>query len=451
MIIDKLNRSVKLYKVMNRSKQDGNLRQNESGIVSIVSALILMIILSIIVLSFAQVSRTEAKDALNRQLSTEAYYSAESGVNDAYSIISADINHQPQIAPVGQTACNTGSYTSGTSYILNQSSNTEYTCLLVNPYPQELVQKSLPNSSSIFNINTVDPTNSDAPTGAGFLSLQFSIYNQQYQASCPNENESVSPTYFTPNIGADWPALCPPVVEVSLANISAAEGGGSTFTEPSLLSNTKTFYLYPETSPSSPDSTSNLQPAQYFSNIKNGDVYGALCTPSTCEFTIDYTNPANPSTTNPASLPDSQMAKINDFYGSNQMQYKLFASKFCASGCPGFQGNPLDFEGDQIQIDSTGRAQTELRRVQVVTSLTPTPTLTPPDYAIQTDDTLCKRLQIQNNSGTYSVTENIPGLAPTDPNLLGAGSYNIDTNPNPSLLPGTNESNTDSCDPYFSG
>jgi type II secretory pathway pseudopilin PulG len=55
---------------------------NQTGFVSIVVSMIIMTILSLITIGFAQLMAREQRQALDRQLSTQAFYAAESGVND---------------------------------------------------------------------------------------------------------------------------------------------------------------------------------------------------------------------------------------------------------------------------------------------------------------------------------------------------------------------------------
>ena len=63
------------------NKKQQAIARNQDGLVSIIIVVILMIVISIIVLSFAKVVRNEQRQTLDRQLSTQAYYAAESGVN----------------------------------------------------------------------------------------------------------------------------------------------------------------------------------------------------------------------------------------------------------------------------------------------------------------------------------------------------------------------------------
>src|SRR5260370_15103164 len=64
-------------------------RQAEAGIVSIMVTMITMIVISLIVLGFADIARNEQRNSLDDQLSTQAYYAAESGVNDARAVMEA--------------------------------------------------------------------------------------------------------------------------------------------------------------------------------------------------------------------------------------------------------------------------------------------------------------------------------------------------------------------------
>ena len=57
---------------------------NEEGFASIVIALILIIVLSLLTIGFAQLARREQQTALSKQLANQAQYAAESGINDAY-------------------------------------------------------------------------------------------------------------------------------------------------------------------------------------------------------------------------------------------------------------------------------------------------------------------------------------------------------------------------------
>src|ERR1700761_8288581 len=64
------------------------IRRDEQGMVSILVTMIMVIVISLIVIGFAEVSRRNQREALDNQLSTQAYYAAESGVNAAVQYFS---------------------------------------------------------------------------------------------------------------------------------------------------------------------------------------------------------------------------------------------------------------------------------------------------------------------------------------------------------------------------
>ena len=56
-------------------------RFNQDGLASIFISMIIMVIVSLILIGFVQYSNSEQKQSLDRQLQDEAFYSAESGIN----------------------------------------------------------------------------------------------------------------------------------------------------------------------------------------------------------------------------------------------------------------------------------------------------------------------------------------------------------------------------------
>src|SRR5665213_3227762 len=131
------------------------LNRSQSGYASFVITLVTIIVVGLIVIAFAADSRLEQRSALNSSLYTQAYYSAESGVNDAVAVANAYIANN-QTPPATGTNCNSSSYiVPGTSNILNPagSATTKYTCLLVDPTPPSLSYQEVdPGNSQVIEI-----------------------------------------------------------------------------------------------------------------------------------------------------------------------------------------------------------------------------------------------------------------------------------------------------------
>jgi len=73
-------------------KKIKTINNNQQGFVSFFVTIMVMIIFGILILSFSQISNREGVSALNRDLSTNALYAAESGINDAYTSIRNELS-----------------------------------------------------------------------------------------------------------------------------------------------------------------------------------------------------------------------------------------------------------------------------------------------------------------------------------------------------------------------
>src|SRR5258708_5693843 len=126
---------------MHKHKIQSINKSGQQGIVSIIVTIILMLVLTLIVLSFAKVSRREERNALDRQLSTQAFYAAESGINDSTVVIKSWIAS-------GSSNLNTDYMTTCTGFAavaglpvaldpakLSGSGAASYTCWFVDPSP----------------------------------------------------------------------------------------------------------------------------------------------------------------------------------------------------------------------------------------------------------------------------------------------------------------------------
>ena len=129
--------------------QKYNQQLNEKGFASIVIALVLIIVLSLLTVGFAQLARREQQNALNKQLAVQANYAAETGINDAYKdILSGKINTVNTGGSNANKCLTKAGSGSGTQSLptdaqtANQSidSNTDvsYSCLLVDLTPKNL-------------------------------------------------------------------------------------------------------------------------------------------------------------------------------------------------------------------------------------------------------------------------------------------------------------------------
>lgn len=338
-----------------------SIRRNQQGMVSIMVTMILMIVMSLIVLGFAQNSRRNQRETLDRQLSTQAFYAAESGVNDAREIISkitGTISPKTTCtdAGVGNVYQNLVDSSPGTDQAtIDATHNVSYSCVLINPAPPTL-------DYPVDTTGTLLPIISG--TGANFGSLSVSWQansNATPTAGCPTQYASGN-TVFTPTTG--WTCGYG-VLRLDLVPLDGSE------TSSSLQSNNRTIWAVP---------VKTTGTNTYDVSTEGNKVIGVKCTDSNCSLTIN-------------GLAGSQ------YYMRAISVYKGVALQI---------SSPLGLSGAQILIDSTGRAQDVLRRIQVrvpVNSTTSKNLL--PDNALQSTDSICKRFSTMDTY--YSNTAGVSG------------------------------------------
>lgn len=310
--------------------------RNQHGLVSFLVTMIMMIVITLIVVGFTQVVNRNRQNALDKQLSTQALYAAESGVNDVVKLIKSN--------PAGLTAkttCNnTGYYASLQPQLTPEVS---YPCVLVNPLPDSLVSSANTETSSVLPLKPVD--SSGAPVALSKLIFEWSSAVDNGDASgC-----SASLGKFTP----DMPATC------TFGLLRADIFNGTGLDPVTMANNTSTYYLHP---------LKTGEVSQPY-GVGKGIVIGAHCTNVSCVGTI---------TNLPAGAYYIRLSTI--YRDTKSVKISGLTSA----------GQPSRFLG-QIKVDSTGRAVDVLRRIQVRLSVDSYNNQSP-TAALNSSSTVCKRL-----------------------------------------------------------
>lgn len=146
-------------RIMNQQKSM-KVSDGESGFVSIIVTMIIMIVLTLIVLGFAQLARREQRSALDRQLSTQAFYAAESGINDvAYDMSHGLINTDPSAGSTDYTKCDPLPPLSSGSLQNNLGTGVSYTCVLYDATPPSTDFTVVQDKVTLSKFNNTDITN----------------------------------------------------------------------------------------------------------------------------------------------------------------------------------------------------------------------------------------------------------------------------------------------------
>lgn len=343
----------------------GNTKQSgEQGMVSILVTMIMMIVISLIIVGMSQVTRSNQREQLNQQLNTQAYYAAESGLNQAVKFFSANptanLNTSGNCTQFITSAAPNGlGATVGVDNILNSSSNVSYTCLMVNSTPASLQKAPLTEDS-----NTVWRLHDAA--GNPFKKFDFKWApnsKSRFTGAANTCNTTGFPSY------GNW--KCPfGILRLDLVDTSG------TVSSSTLEGVSKTIYFVP-TYNSSGVTSAPTKPDQ-------AQVLYVQCTTSLCDLNLIMASESS----------SEYFARLSIIYQSSD---SVQLSGTDSSGV-------AQFAGGQAVIDVTGKAQDELRRVQARVPLTVSDSPIP-NFALQTTDDLCKQLAV---APTVDATDSCP-------------------------------------------
>lgn len=330
--------------------------QGEQGFVSIIVSIVVISILSLITISFAYLMRREARQSLDRQLSSQAFYAAESGINDAINKLKSNPSYS------ANDCNNTGR---------DLDNSLSYTCVLVDNTPDNLEYSPIDTEKSTI-------IRMDAPGATALnISWQPNDGKQNYVQDIPQIPTS---EHNLPVASSNSP-FATQVRESGVLRVSVIPVPNSGISRQGLIDQTQTMFLYPNSK-----DQAGQKGSYAFSNNPNtqgGFINGecnANSTPYNCNIQI---------TNLPAGV-ETYYLRLKSIYTPQRVQISA----------DNVQGGRISFGGVQAVIDSTGKANDVLRRVQVRVPLSTDYVY--PEFALETTDTLCKKLNIY---------EPIPGSA----------------------------------------
>jgi Tfp pilus assembly protein PilV len=351
-----------------------NLDPKQAGMVSIMVTMILMVVISLIVLGFAQISRRNQREVLDRQLSTQAFYAAESGVNDVRDLVQKAATNGQTIPP--KTGCDAGSGATQAFYgslnpVLSASDSVSYTCIMTNPTPTSLVYDDVGSNSILVPVQSANGNAIQNIT----MTWQSKLTSNTPLTGCPASTSAAFSATSSWSCGYG-------VLRFDLVPTS---GGLSTN---GLLTSTMTSFLVPTQTAG----VGNGQAAIPYAKDKNNafTVSSVKCDNTQCSMNI-------------TGLSGTQYAmRISSMYQDVSLQLSA------QNG-----GINLPLQNAQVVIDATGKAQDVLRRIQVHVPVLPFSHNQLPDYALQSTDSVCKRFSamqgyFNNDAAAYAPNSNNP-------------------------------------------
>lgn len=329
-----------------------NLKKDQQGLTAIIVTMFILIMLSLIVLAFSQITRRETRQALDRQLSSQAFYAAESGINEATKYIrqnplpleKVNCNDPPTLAPSIDTT-----NTFGYSCILFDRAPTTIEYSGINTESGEFVSlKTLSNDLSTLTItwNDTDGGNtfSGCPTSAA--------------ASFPAEG-----AYGACDAGVMRVLLMPFANGINRQQLTDAS---------------YTAYLRPM-QPGKPGTTSFANHSAGANT--QGNVVEASCDTAAgrCTARIEGVPGGNGLFLHMKSIYKNSVVTVGGFTAS---------------------GATVRFTEAQAKIDSTGKVSDVLKRMQVRIPLLEKQEI--PGYVVQTMNGICKQLDVYQGFADYS-------------------------------------------------
>lgn len=365
---------------------------NEAGFASIVIAMTLILVLSLMTVGFATLMRKEQRSALDKHLSSQAYYAAESGVNAAANAIRSGYKY-------AKTDCSGGINNSAPQAARNyladpnvgEDDSVSNTCLLIDPTPTNLEYRIEPDANTDQEKLT-QITGLDGAGNTAFIRKIVVSWEQSGPSTLSTKFAAGGSNYdFRPV--TSWPystgvirAMLMPLNSSCLSRDCLLAHNYTTFLYPRATDGENTWNLnttFPTGGSSYNFASTSTQAAADALQDVNGPILSGRCSESRsgdnlmCTATID-------------GLPASQdyILGLRGLYQESKVKVFVYDGS----------GNRLRIANAQAVVDSTGRAQDVLRRIQVRVPLTNSYNL--PANALEVVDGICKQLQLTPSSST---------------------------------------------------
>jgi len=340
--------------------------KKEQGFVSIIIASILVIMLTLIVLGFSRIMDREQRQVIDRQLSSQAFYAAETAVNDVYARL-----QEGQLTDAIKTECDVTDWpVPGANGVINPAEpNVAYTCLMYNQSPSTLVFNNGAVSTQQSKTFQIRNTN-----GGNIQTITF-------EWSGANENIDIEDAGCSTQPLPATRLNKVPILRVELAKLPT---GAPSIDRNTIINDTTYFYLYPRNSCGATSTNYDLHTA----TSEKGQLVDVDCNVGVyaCTFTIQAMD-------DPATASDRYIARIRSIYDNADVRVTATSQG----------GGSFEFFGAQIQVDATGRSNDVLRRINVSLG---SPDYPIPDFVLQSMDGVCKNITI-----APTTTADPPGIA----------------------------------------
>lgn len=303
---------------MKISKKRNSIK-SDSGFAAIVVTLIVMSLVVLISIGFVRTTTQEQQASLDRQLSTQAFYAAETAINDAAELLKNPAYVQELEASGGKDECDVTDADKWSPFLDGEDGTIEYTCVLIDVQPDNLLYDSIDDEVRVILLKSDDEINN------------ITINWQE-------EPEPEFPEFAgdSDNFPRNWPVGAP-VLRVALTPLSDVTRDG-------LINNTFTTFLRPYDG--SAGSTAQVSFIAGPENVDNqGSIARIPCNeenePMFCRASIDNLDGLDNT--------EGYLLAVRSIYGNSRLSISA----------------DVQLKGEQAIVDATGKASDVLRRLQV--------------------------------------------------------------------------------------
>ena len=329
-------------------------RTGQGGFVAIFTVLVIMTVLTLVAVGFSTVTRQAQRRTLDDQLNTQAFYAAESGVNQTGGLPAA-------YNPATPGALSKADCRGGTGYEYDLGDGITIDCLLINMTPT-YTEDSVTTTAPV--VRYISPVDGTAIEGLAFA-WETPIGPGGYQGNYP---ELGTPGEWNAGGGTNTGLLR---VDVISANALGSRSA--------MVDDTYSFYLYPSVNGDSLlYSPLHVRRGTY----GFGEVLQVECDAVLASFPIDRTGQCNVQIefTNPADRRQAYWVRVQSYYTDSTVRIAVVDTDGDVA---------LPLQGAQMVVDSTGRVANVSRRIEVRMPLTSVPGEHEP-HSILSAGSICK-------------------------------------------------------------
>ncbi len=324
---------------------------NQEGAASLLFTLVMIIIISLLAIGFSVITTNDQKATLDKSVSLQAEYAAQSGIN---SVVEGIINHN---SAVSQSSTSTCAPTDGVIPTF-PNPNTRITCLKWSYSPQSLVYSSANSLSTI--INPVSASGS--PTSISEVDITWGPSDSMPKTTYTSFTNSSLSGVVSDNF---------PILKIVTANFD--------------MSNLTTTYVVPVSGSSSVVALGT--PGINIISVGCGATSAKTCTAKLkcLQWTANVANSSCKAT-------NGGLLTTSSFDGS-QLSINI-------SGIQSTGGAAVQFSNSQVQIDSTAQNGNTVKRLVAGYTIGGASAWSPTLTAATVSTALCKNFEFDNSGNS---------------------------------------------------